>query len=149
MVYSCKWFPEQLPNQQPFISGLTVDGKDWPQSVDGGPTVTLRAGDQLRVTPNDFSASEESYVVPSFSPKPFPLKESWKFAWHATHGKMTPNSTGGTLFNGETGRPRSAWAPRSDGGTGTAHAFDVDFWVVVRDGRGGESWMTRKAHYIP
>ncbi len=151
MVYNCRLFDDQLVNVQPVIPGVTVNGRDWPESLDGGPTVALSLSGEreFEVAPTDFSTLEEEYVVPSFSLKPVHLKESWKFAWHTSLGRFSSPQTGGTDFTGRLGLPETKWLPRIDGGTAGLTVTDVDFWFVVRDGRGGSSWITRKAHFAP
>jgi len=151
MVYSCRFFDDQKPNVQPVIPGVTVNGRDWPESTDGGPTINLSLSGEreFEVLPNDYSALEEEYIVPSLSLKPVHLKESWRFAWHASLGRFNPIVTGGTDFSGREGMPQSSWLPRVDGGTAGLFVTDVDFWFVVRDGRGGSTWITRKAHFAP
>lgn len=150
MVYSCKLFDDQKQNVQPVIPGVTVNGADWPESLDGGPTVTIKLGeDDITMVPNDFGALEEDYVVPSYELKAVHLHESWKFSWHASLGRFSPTTSGGTDFSGMLSKPKSDWLPRIDGGTAGLTEQDVDFWIVVRDGRGGESWLERKAHFVP
>jgi hypothetical protein len=102
------------------------------------------------MTPDDFSALEEDYVVPAFDLKPVHLHESWKFSWETTYGRFAPTTSGGTDFTGALAKPRSEWIPRNDdGGTHVLVEQDVGFWIVVRDGRGGESWIHRVAHFVP
>lgn len=150
MVYSCQLFPEQKANVQPVTPGLTYLGVDWPESTDGGPTLTINLGNvELEMEPTDFSALEEDYVVPSLKLQPVHLKESWKFSWYTSLGRFTPVTSGGTDFTGMLNKPKSTWVPRVDGGTAGLVETDVDFYVVVRDGRGGESWLQRRAHFIP
>lgn len=151
MVYNCKLFDEQKANVLPVIPGVTYQGKDWPESLDGGPTmrIGLKDATELVMSPTDFSALEEDYVVPSVSLKPVQLKESWKFSWHTSLGRFSPTTSGGTDFTGMLAKPWSTWLPRADGGVAGLTEQDVDFWIVVRDGRGGESWITRKAHFVP
>ena len=150
MVYSCKLFDDQKANVQPDIPGVTYLGVDWPESTDGGPTLTINLGNvELEMEPTDFSALEEDYVVPSLMLKPVHLKESWQFSWHATLGRFSPVTSGGTDFSGMVTKPKSEWLPRIDGGTAGLLETDVDFYIVVRDGRGGSSWIQRRAHFIP
>ncbi|MBL8955541.1 MAG: hypothetical protein JNK82_32500 [Myxococcaceae bacterium] len=151
MVYNCRFFEDQLVNVQPVIPGVTVNGREWPESLDGGPTINLSLSGEreFEMAPIDFAPLEEEYVVPSFMLEPVRLKESWKFSWHASLGRFSSPTTGGTDFTGRVGEPESSWLPRIDGGTAGLFVTDVDFWFVVRDGRGGASWITRKAHFAP
>ena len=146
MVYSCRVLPEMKPNVNPVIPGLRMNGFAW----DAGDVIRVRgATAEWEVTPDDLTGLEETYVVPSLSLKPVTLVESWKISWHSTLGRFSSTTTGGTDFTGATGKHHSMWLPRIDGGTEGIPEQDVDFWAVVRDGRGGETWLNRKAHFVP
>jgi hypothetical protein len=139
MVFNCRMFPEMAANLTPLIPGLQLNGAAWgahdvPQLQGAGP---------FTVTPEDFTSLEEDYVVPSFDLRPVHLRESWKLSWHTDLGKISPTETGGADFAGQEGRQMVEWKPSA------SLERDVDFWVVARDGRGGESWLTRRAHYSP
>lgn len=150
MVYSCKLFDDQKVNVQPVTPGVTYLGVHWPESLDGGPTLNIKLGNaELEMEPTDFSALEEDYVVPSLMLKPVRLRESWKFSWYTSLGRFSPVTSGGTDFSGMLSKPKSTWLPRMDGGTSALVETDVDFYIVVRDGRGGESWIQRRAHFVP
>jgi hypothetical protein len=143
MVYSCQIFPDMKANVLPELPGMKLNGVDWPQ--DGG--LTLHSADApFRVTPYDFTALEESYGVPSFDLHEVHLQESWKVSYYTSVGHMGPNTLGGEDFTGGTDIQVSTWLPGHDGGIAEQ---DVDFWFVARDGRGGESWLSRRAHYVP
>jgi hypothetical protein len=60
-------------------------------------------------------------------------------------GVMSSYETGGTDFSGGVGGQDNTWKPDP---TATTEQ-DVTFTFVVRDGRGGESWLTRTAHWTP
>lgn len=140
MVYDCAFFPEMKPNVQPVLPEPLLVGEPWgadvPRELSGPGPFQLEAP--------DFSALEESYVVRSFELKPVPLVESWQLSWHTTLGAIAPNETGGADPGGGEGRHRVEWQPPRD-----AQAQEVRFWVVVRDGRGGTSWITRTVRYTP
>lgn len=138
MVFGCKFFPDQEANVTPRLPGVTFEGETWiiPREVSGRGPFTLE--------PLDFNHLEENYVVPSFSLEPVRLKESWKIAWYTDFGTMSPFETGGTSVGGLTGQLRSRWSP----GQGT-EARTVNFTMMVRDGRGGESWIQRQVSWRP
>ncbi|HYX90905.1 MAG TPA: hypothetical protein VE782_05050, partial [Myxococcaceae bacterium] len=94
--------------------------------------------------PEPFDELQERYVVPNFQLQPVDLVESWKIAWYADYGRFTPQETGGTDFGGTSSRHYVEWSPPE-----AAVERDVRFWMVVRDGRGGSSWLIRTAHYRP
>lgn len=141
MVLNCKLFPDMKQNVTPVLPGVTLAGDEWRE--DQIPTVTGRG--PFRVEPLDYSALEEPYVVPSFSLSPIRLNESWKIAWFTESGEMSPYETGGTNVAGMSGQKGSRWTPDS---TVTTER-DVRFYFVVRDGRGGESWLQRTLHWKP
>jgi hypothetical protein len=141
MVYTCPVFPEQKANVQPALPGLTIDTKPW----DAEPTLELKAGKAYKVEPTDFTALEESYLVPSLQLQPVPLQESWKIAWSSTAGTISPNQTGGIDFAGQPGRNRVTWTPTLEG----KEPREATFYAVVRDGRGGQSVLIRTARIVP
>ncbi|RYZ34073.1 MAG: hypothetical protein EOO72_13425, partial [Myxococcaceae bacterium] len=96
------------------------------------------------VTSEDVSALEEAYVVPGLRLQAVNLKEAWEISWHATLGEFGPQETGGADFGGQQGRHRTEWKPAQG-----AAAQEVTFWAVVRDGRGGSSWLVRRARWSP
>ncbi|HSP79447.1 MAG TPA: hypothetical protein VLQ93_13005, partial [Myxococcaceae bacterium] len=127
-------------NAQPELPGIRVGEQPWEEGV----LPELSGKGPFVLEAEDFSALEESYVVPSFELKPVALKESWELAWYTSLGTLSPRETGGADFGGGEGRHRVEWQPPPD-----AQAQEVRFWVVVRDGRGGLSWLTRKVRYSP
>ncbi|MBM4379245.1 MAG: hypothetical protein FJ086_08085 [Deltaproteobacteria bacterium] len=140
MVFSCKAFPDQAQNITPELPGLLLEGTPWGES-DVPP---LSGPGPFALEPEEFSGSEEPYVVSSFELKPVQLQESWTLAWYVTAGRMDREQTGGTDPDGTSVRPGNSWIPARDQPAG-----EVTFYVVVRDGRGGTSWYTRRALYTP
>jgi hypothetical protein len=137
MVFNCRMFPEMAPNRNPAIPGLRVNGNSW----DADAALPLQGSGPFNLSPEDFTDREESYVVPGFDLTSVHLRESWKLSWHTDLGKISPTETGGVDLGGQQGRHMVEWKP------GGGPEQDVDFWVVARDGRGGESWLKRRAHY--
>ena len=139
IVFNCRVFPEMAANLNPVIPGLLLNGSPWAadeiKPIEGpGP---------YRMSPMDFTALEEDYVVPSFDLRPVHLRENWRISWHTDVGTISPTETGGVDFAGQESRQLVEWRP------GASSAQVVNFWVVARDGRGGESWLTRRARYLP
>lgn len=141
MVVQCQFFPTMRENVTPVLPGVTLRGEPWPEEQ----VPEFSGGAEVLMEPADFSALEEPYTVPSVSLSPVNLVESWKIAWYTTHGTMSAFETGGTNFDGQTDRHRSRWQPD----TSATEARDVTFYFVVRDGRGGQSWLTRRAKWTP
>ncbi len=141
MVYSCRFFPSQKVNVTPVLPGMTWNGEDWPE----GEVKQASGTTAVPMLPVDFSMLEEDYVVPSIMLTPVALHEAWKINWLTTMGVMSSYETGGTDFSGGVGAHTNSWKPDP---TATTEQ-DVTFTFVVRDGRGGESWLTRTAHWKP
>lgn len=141
MVYSCHFFPQMKQNVTPVLPGITFDGDPWPE----GEVKKVKGPQEFPLEPVDFTALEEPYTVPSLSLQPVELVESWKVTWMTTMGTMSSYNTGGTELDGTTARHRSRWRPDS---TATEEQ-DVDFYFVVRDGRGGNSWTRRTLRWQP
>jgi hypothetical protein len=141
MPYTCKFLPEMTQNVQPTLPGITLNGAEWPEVG----SVTLSGREKHEMNAVDFSASQETYVLPSLQLKPVALTESWKIAHYATSGTTSPYETGGTNLGGGLSKSAFSWTPSA-----TAHEpLDVTFYFVVRDGRGGESWLLRHARWSP
>jgi hypothetical protein len=141
MILGCRFFGEQKPNATPVLPGVELEGKPWPEDE----VRELAGKGPFAIVPEDFSALEEDYVVPSFQLTPVKLRESWKIAWYADWGTMSPFETGGTNAVGMSGQLRSRWSP----GTTPTEPRVVTFTMMVRDGRGGQSWLIRKARWTP
>ncbi len=141
MVYSCQFFPTMKQNVTPVLPGLLFKGDPWPADE----VKEVSGKDEVALLPEDFSALEEPYLVSSLALQPIELVESWKVTWMTTSGTMSPYNTGGTDFVGVPGRHNAKWKPDP----AATEARDVDFTFVVRDGRGGNSWTTRKVRWTP
>lgn len=141
MVVQCQFFPSMRENVTPVLPGVLLRGEPWAEDF----VPEFSGGAEVPLEPMDFSALEEAYTVPSLSLSPVNLVESWKIAWYTTHGSMSAFETGGTSFDGNTERHRSRWQPD----TTVKEPRDVTFFFVVRDGRGGQSWLTRRAKWTP
>ncbi len=141
MVFTCQLFPQMKANLNPVLPGISADGAELGQ---GDPLPELQGPGPFNFAADDFTDRQEAYVVSSFELQPVNLVESWKLAWYADLGRFAPGETGGSDFGGEASRHTVQWKPGGD-----ATERQVTFWVVARDGRGGESWWTRKVHYRP
>jgi hypothetical protein len=150
MVYNCPWVPGMTTNVTPKVPGLMLQGEPW---LEGGELRELEGAGPFKIEPEKFTDLEEEYVVPSLaaSPaemKPIKLVESWKLAWHADYGTFSQAETGGVVFGSESGIHKVEWRPPNAARELTEPKV-VSFYVVVRDGRGGESWLLRQARYRP
>ncbi len=141
MVYQCNLFPTMKQNVQPVLPGVSLAGAAWTADE----VREIHGGGPFSIEPDDFSALEEAYVVPSLSFKPVDVVESWKIARYTTGGEVSPYETGGADLTGEAVRHHATWKP----GAALTTPTELQFWFVVRDGRGGESWLTRRARWTP
>ncbi len=141
MPYSCKFVPGMVQNVTPVLPGMTARDAGWGEEE----VIELRGREKINMLPLDFSSLEEQYVSPSLALQPVAFKESWKIAHYATAGTMSPYETGGTNIGGDESRSAFSWTPDSV----SLAAQNVQFYFVVRDGRGGESWLTRRARWSP
>lgn len=141
MVYTCPIDAAVKANVTPVLPGLLWNGEEWPDS----PAREVFGREEVLLSPIDFSGLEEAYVVPSLSLEPVNLQESWKMNWVTTSGTMSAYQTGGADLSGNAIRNFSRWVPDPS----ATRALDVHFYVIVRDGRGGSSWMQRTVHWTP
>jgi hypothetical protein len=141
MVFWCPVVEGMRENVQPVIPGLRLEDAPWAEDA----LPELRGPGPFVVTVDDVSALEETYVVPGLRQDAVTLKEAWEISWHATLGEFSPQVTGGADFGGQQGRHRTEWEPPEDATEGG----EVTFWAVVRDGRGGSSWVSRRARWSP
>jgi hypothetical protein len=140
MVFNCPLVPGMTENRTPHLPGLRLEGELWHEEE----MPVLRGEGPFVVEPEDFHALQEAYVVPSLKLEPVHLVESWEISWHATLGRMSPGETGGVDLGRSEPRHRVKWRPPKD-----ASEQEVTFWAVVRDGRGGQSWLSRRARWVP
>ncbi len=138
MVFSCRFFPDMKPNVTPVLPNLLLDGEPI------GEGATVQGSGPFRLSVPDVSSLEEPYVVPSFELKPVHLVEAWKIAWFTDFGRIAPGETGGVDLGGQESRHRVEWTPGRD-----SAERDVTLWAVVRDGRGGQSWLVRRLKWKP
>ncbi|MFP2924273.1 hypothetical protein ACLESO_03435 [Pyxidicoccus sp. 3LG] len=140
MVFWCPVVEGIAANVQPVIPGLRMNDAPWAE----GELPELRGMEPFVVTVDDVTALQETYVVPGLRLDAVTLQEAWEVSWHTTLGEFTEQVTGGADFGGQVGKHRTEWEPPED-----ATAQDVTFWAVVRDGRGGSSWVVRRARWSP
>ncbi|RKH72936.1 hypothetical protein [Corallococcus aberystwythensis] len=140
MVFWCPVVAGMTANVQPVLPGLRVDDVAWPESE----PLELSGPGPFVVTADDVSDRQEAYVVPGLRLQAVNLKEAWEIAWYTSLGTFNLSETGGADFGGQQGRHRVEWEPEEGAG-----AQEVTFWAVVRDGRGGSSWLVRRARWSP
>ena len=148
----------RVANRNPHLAAVLMDGAVW--NADAPielPFQTCDKDDQSTIPdPNDdektvqscahlvtpaFDASEsEPYTVQQFDGQLANLHERLRFDWYADLGRFTNQSTEqpGGLATDKRDPLSTKWIEpviRPEG--------PVSLWVVVRDGRGGTSWVKR------
>lgn len=138
LVLSCAWFPQMQANLQPTLPGILAGESPLPTELRGPGPHPMR--------PIAFEDRQEPYVLVGLAdpPEPVNLIETWKVAWYTDVGAFSPNQTGGTDPSGGSARHNVEWIPPAGD-----QERQVRFWFVVRDGRGGLSWLTHSARYLP
>jgi hypothetical protein len=150
--------PGDAPNQNPQLQGLTFDGMPW---VDGTPLSITLASCAQKETSGRFSfngtATCEHTIVPQYDPAQSESfhtvaadggwvdnRERLSFAWFTTQGTFSPTTTSQALSGEATPDVQSngIWSEPS-----SATGSSATFWVVVRDGRGGSSWVQRQLNF--
>jgi len=144
--------PLPPPNRNPALDGVTYAGAAWAEgaSVDFNGTVhpgfrgsTVTSDNPIEVTPT--ASLFEDYDRTAFDGSTVHFSEAWRYSFFATAGSFSPASAGG---NGPPGTQPgqgdpvdTKWMPDLGEAGGP-----VTVWIVVRDGRGGETWVVRQAN---
>ncbi len=127
----------QAANVNPQLLDPTLDDEPWPD--DRVPD--LAAGTEYEVEPQPPGELEERYVVPEWGLTPKTLIERWQYTFAATAGHFSSYARGGA--EDVTGKVEGPLASRWRAIPGDP-AGEVTFYLVVRDGRGGEAWAVRR-----
>ena len=120
------------PNRNPLLKDvqLTIEG------ADAGvlrPDVPLQIGTEYGMRPELMPGAQEQYCTLDLQGRLVTLEEQAHYAFFTLDGGEFDRDTADEPLDG--GAPPDGLArftPHADGGT---------IWIVVRDGRGGESWL--------
>lgn len=122
----------RLPNRNPAILRLTADDKP----LDA--TRKLVAGQKVKLYPETPAGEAEAYWVYTFEGGTRQREEYLSYSFFATSGKLSNANTGGRPSVFITRKSAldlsSSWTP--------AEAGRATLWLVVRDDRGGVSWVS-------
>lgn len=133
--------PTPTPNQNPFIPAVFLDGDVWSATVP--PVLADRCAHAI--APVVVDGGQETYSRQKFDGSSIQFRESWRYNFFATGGGFTAAATGGA--GGILGTPQptdTTWQPDDGEAPG-----EVTYFLVVRDGRGGEGWTVREARFAP
>jgi hypothetical protein len=171
VLFWAAMLPGQKPNVAPTIPRIDQyrarDEKTWDPvgpvtPFEEGATTRVALGTKLFLRPELPPAVVESYVTTVISRDPphqaMPVtveRERIRYAYYATAGSFDPARTVSELIPGVPGTVHleSAYSPPlsldevpPDPVTGQRL---VTVWIVIRDDRGGESWVTRRIALDP
>ena len=141
VLFTAAFDAAQVPraNLNPVIPFVSVDGHVWGEDE----TLALGLG-PYDVAPDPAKGLQEAYTKPTFEGGTLGFTESWRYNFFATSGQYDRAVTGGVdSFLGAAGPVDASWSANAK------VEQDATFFIVVRDGRGGESWAVRKAHLTP
>ena len=131
MIYAPRVPAARTPNQNPRMTGLTLDGATF------GECPVLAPHTEVRLDPLEPPGVRETYVVPTLDGGERTFTENLRYAWFAT---------GGSFSDGNTGGPTDAFGnqpPLFTRWTSPDEPGNVRLWVVQRDERGGTFWTER------
>jgi len=129
--------PGTTPNQNPQLNGLSLT------LTDGTPYATLAPGQELKVKaglvlgllPTHAADQSEHYCTTDLAGKETCLTELLSYSFYATEPGDLDNDSAYDPLPGVAAPPEGLVRFTAlSAGSGT-------LWVVVRDGRGGESWL--------
>ena len=139
------------PNQNPAIDGVTYAQAAWAEGavVDfngqahrGVRGMTVTSDNPIEVLPT--TSLFEEYDRTAFDGSTVHFKETWRYSFFATAGSFSPSSAGGGNGPPGTGTGSDSITTRWVPDLGEAGG-PVTVWIVIRDGRGGETWTVRQA----
>jgi hypothetical protein len=123
------------PNQNPRMTGLLLsrDGGNFATVADG-QAITMDAGDEIGVRPVLADGARETYTTTDLLGNQVTLTEDPAYSFYTTPGAQFDPTTANEAVDGGA-PPEGLTRFQAFSGSGK-------FWVVVRDGRGGETWLT-------
>ncbi|MEO7097712.1 MAG: hypothetical protein ABI175_30905 [Polyangiales bacterium] len=122
-------------NENPTIARVTFDGADWPETE----TKTIGACEFASFDLNDCDG--EKHIIGAFGPANVIESGTDEYGNVFTEQVVAQYySTAGLFENGTriSAKPETAFGGRSDD-----HGKTITLWLVLRDDRGGVSWVTR------
>lgn len=132
--------PPKLPNQNPVLTALKFDEVP---TLEDTPPVELAAGAEVLLEPvfNEDATIEEYPVVriPSEAEQELGyvlLTEKLEIEFYVTDGALSPTQL-------QSRDPRGESLDYEVDFTAPDDAGEMTMWVVIRDDRGGSSWVTR------
>jgi len=131
------------PNHNPAITGvqLSRDGQAWGEPVAAGDTLQLPANAEVGLRPLLAAGSREEYVTTDLRGNIVRLTEQPRYSFFVGPGAEVDQDT--------ADEPLDGVAPPDGLSRITVHSAPGTLWIVVRDGRGGESWVAFRLELAP
>jgi hypothetical protein len=124
-----------VPNHNPLLTGLALSRNGAPAgSVAVGETLALPIGVEIGLRPLLADGAREEYDTTDLTGKTVHLTEQPRYAFFTTAGAEFDRDTADEPVDGVAPPDGLTRIDSFRAGQGT-------MWVVVRDGRGGESWI--------
>ena len=124
-----------VPNHNPRLTGLQLTRAGVPFLIaHDGDQVTFNSGEEIGVRPLLADGARETYTTTDLRGDPVTLTEDPAYAFYTTQGAQFDNGSANEPVDGSA-PPQGLTRFQPFFGSGT-------FWVIVRDGRGGETWLT-------
>ncbi len=130
--------PSQTANKNPLEPVLLLGEKPDGTPVAGGDRPAVAVSPAPTFDVKDAQDREEYTVIKYDLTTLGPLLESFDYTWYTTKGHFTPFGSGGRVQGDPKDQPTKTTLDLQGEEPG-----DFDIYVVVRDGRGGETWIRR------
>lgn len=143
IVYAPRIPAERVANTNPIVDTIAVGPADMPElgiiedcRVEE-PVFSVTAGTEIRLSPIELEGVRETYVLPTLDGGSRTITENLRYSWFATEGGFSAGQSGGATdpFGNEPTIWTKYRVPDAPG------RYPV--WMVVRDERGGTSWVKR------
>lgn len=146
MLYSPKIPEQRVANTNPSVVEYTATREDesvltMPEGRCNDVTAPVVApGATLRIEPVEPEGVREEYVLPTLDGSFRTFTENLRYAYYATTGDWSPETTGGP--KDPFGNEPTLWADwTAPGAEEVGDGLDVRVWFVQRDERGGLAWV--------
>jgi hypothetical protein len=128
--------PDHVPNRNPRSPEVQHDGTDWPADQ----TLVVAPGTEVSIEPVSPPADAEHYAVYRFDLDVQELDEHLSYDFFATAGSWSRDRSGGSPD------PLATETSLASRWSAPPQTLDqpVTIWIVVRDGRGGTGWTSRR-----
>ena len=132
LVYSTTTAP---PNHNPLMTGIAVTENGNPVTTLGATdTLQLKLGVEYGIRPLLAADAREEYDTVDLRGNPVHLKEDPRYFFFVSPGGEVDRDTADEPVDGVAPPDGLTRIDAFRAGSGT-------FWIVIRDGRGGESWL--------